>query len=236
MKSLSTLVSAATVVFMLVSAAAAASPTHVEERQSWRAPEGARNLCRTYPWACENGSVGEVELAALTGIARDVNVSVNRRIRPQSDAQLYGVSERWTLPSGGRGDCEDYALLKMKQLLEKGVPAERLLLAMVINETYVPHVVLLLRTEEADYFLDNMTDAMLPWHRTGYTVLSMQSPADRAQWSAVFQGPLAEAKTAGGGEGPTASSRPQQASRSLAAEEKSEASASGTLGSGRRHY
>ena len=101
------------------------------------------------------------------------------------------MAENWTLPAGNRGDCEDYALLKKKLLIERGVPAERLLLAVVIKGNLEPHVVLLFRGEDADYLLDNMTDAMLPWRLSGYTVVKMQSAEDQSLWSAVLLGPLA---------------------------------------------
>ena len=180
-------------------AAAASGPSHVEEGQPWRAPQGATEICQVYPWVCRaSGEAAALPSESVLRLAREVNVSVNRRIRPQTDAEMYGVNEKWTLPTAGRGDCEDYALLKMKLLLEQGVPARDLVLAMVITEKYVPHIVLILRTEEADYFLDNMTDAMLPWYRSGYTVLSMQSPGNKARWSAVFQGPMMAAQPAGG--------------------------------------
>lgn len=171
------------------SLAAGGQPTHLAELQPWQPPEGARALCRNYAWACEAGARdAAAEDSALLSAAREVNVEVNRRIRPQNDSTLYGVSERWTLPENGRGDCEDYALLKMRQLLDRGVPAERLLLAVVLNDSFAPHVVLVLRTDRADYFLDNMTDLVAPWHETGYAVLTMQSPRDKSLWSAVFMG------------------------------------------------
>ena len=164
-------------------------PAHLEELQAWEPPEGARNLCRSYGWACASGdgsfAGGD---RALLSLAREVNVAVNRRIEPARDSQLYGTAERWTLPQGGSGDCEDYALLKMRELLDRGVPPERLLLSVVVNDSFVPHVVLVLRSDRGDYFLDNMTDLVQAWHRTGYAVLSMQSPQDKRRWSAVFMG------------------------------------------------
>ena len=174
---------------LATTASASGQPAHLAELQPWDPPEGARQLCDNLAWACEaGGGISTADDAALLANARDVNVAVNARIEPARDSSLYGAAERWTLPQGGRGDCEDYALLKMRELLDRGVAAERLLLAVVVNDSFIPHVVLVLRTGEADYFLDNMTDLVAPWHRTGYAVLTMQSPADKSRWSAVFMG------------------------------------------------
>lgn len=183
--------------FLAVSAlpgesAAGPLPAQVSEFQPAKAPEGARQLCRNYAWACGSVTADALEEESeIEAAAREVNLAVNRKVRPVNDADNYGMAENWTLPAGNRGDCEDYALLKKKLLIERGVPAERLLLTVVIKNSLEPHVVLLFRGAEADYLLDNMTDAMLPWHLTGYTVVKMQSAADKTAWSAVLLGPLA---------------------------------------------
>jgi len=41
------------------------------------------------------------------------------------------VVERWSYPDDGYGDCEDYALLKRRMLIEAGWPREALLLTLV---------------------------------------------------------------------------------------------------------
>jgi predicted transglutaminase-like cysteine proteinase len=46
---------------------------------------------------------------------QEVNSAVNRRIAPASDIELYGVAEHWVMPTDA-GDCEDYVLLKKRQL------------------------------------------------------------------------------------------------------------------------
>lgn len=173
-------------------AAASPMPSHLSELQPAQTPNGAHGLCETYPWAC--GAQQAAHLVDETGMlaaAREVNLAVNRQVRPQDDAKTYGIAEKWTLPYGNRGDCEDYALMKKKLLIERGVPAERLLLTVVVNRSFIPHAVLTFRAADGDYILDNMTDAMLPWQRTGYTVVKMQSAANQAAWSAVLLGPLA---------------------------------------------
>jgi hypothetical protein len=44
-----------------------------------------------------------------------------RRVFPSpSKAHCWGVVERWSYPDDGYGDCEDYALLKRRMLIEAG--------------------------------------------------------------------------------------------------------------------
>jgi len=45
-----------------------------------------------------------------------------------TDLENWGVVERWSHPDDGYGDCEDYALLKRRMLIEAGWPREALLL------------------------------------------------------------------------------------------------------------
>lgn len=211
-------------------AMAAPLPERVSEFQPAKAPEGARHLCRNYPWACGAEAATPLRQEAdIASAVREVNLSVNRQVRPARDRDNYGMAENWTLPAGNRGDCEDYALLKKKLLIERGVPADKLLLAVVVNNGLEPHVVLLFRGEDADYLLDNMTDAVLPWRLSGYTVVKMQSAADQTAWSAVLLGPLATREHA------TRTASWQASEERQIAESGPSNSASGSA-AGRRHY
>lgn len=59
---------------------------------------------------------------------QQVNQSLNHRITYESDDQLYGKSERWenAREFGLQGDCEDFALAKLEELLRRGWPIESL--------------------------------------------------------------------------------------------------------------
>lgn len=50
-------------------------------------------------------------------LAERINRDVNASITYKTDLAQYGTPEHWCLPSNF-GDCEDYALLKRKLLLE----------------------------------------------------------------------------------------------------------------------
>jgi predicted transglutaminase-like cysteine proteinase len=160
---------------------------------SGNAPEGFRGICGKYPWACSSAA-GKRNFSdqELLDLASSVNVAVNREITPMSDLDNYGVIEKWTLPYNGRGDCEDYALLKMKRLIEAGVAPRDLFLATVVDHTDELHVVLVLRTASSgDYILDNRTNRMSPWRSTHYTFIQKQDPSRPSRWAVVLLGPRA---------------------------------------------
>ncbi len=118
-------------------------------------------------------------------MAQQVNRSVNRQIRPISDRRQYGTSEHWTLPSTSRGDCEDIALLKKRELIRRGVPAEHLLLATVFSRRTGAHAILILRLQDGDYVLDNVEPRIKHWRQTGYNFMRMQNPRAPSSWILV---------------------------------------------------
>lgn len=61
-------------------------------------------------------------------LAAQIHRAVNSATDYASDAEQFGVPERWE-PASGRGDCEDYALAKRSRLLAAGWPNDRMALA-----------------------------------------------------------------------------------------------------------
>lgn len=160
---------------------------HVPLRRVTSAPDGARMLCATYVWACARGTqaaFGPAEQALL----ETVNLHGNRLIHPITDKDQFGVSDRWTLPDTGRGDCEDFALWKKKELIARGISPDRLLIATVLDLRRDTHAVLVVRTDTDDLVLDNVTDQIRTWRETGYAFLRLQNPSNPAEWVAVFRG------------------------------------------------
>lgn len=151
-------------------------------------PPGASSICRTYDWACaksgKSALLGEQSMTLL----RRVNAEANRSIRPVSDMQQYRLEERWALPTARGGDCEDYALYKKRELIRAGIPPEQLLLAAVLDRKRQFHAVLIVRTGTQDVVLDNLTNRILPWHKTGYTFLRVQDPQHPSRWVSVYAG------------------------------------------------
>lgn len=123
-------------------------------------------------------------------VVHAVNLRANRNIRPISDVAQYRVAERWALPTARGGDCEDYALFKKRELIRAGIPPDQLFVATVLDRKRQSHAVLVLRTGSQDLVLDNLTDRILPWKRTGYTFLRLQDPGQPTGWVSVLAGGL----------------------------------------------
>ena len=104
-----------------------------------------------------------------------VNQEVNANVKAVTDADHWGVVDIWSFPDDGRGDCEDYQLLKRRLLAEAGLPRRAMRMTVVIDELGEGHAVLMLRTNRGDLVLDNKTSAILPWQRTGYVYIKRES-------------------------------------------------------------
>jgi len=116
---------------------------------------------------------------------RSVNNQVNGLMRATTDIQTYGIADYWNDPvlvRGVRGDCEDFALEKRRMLVEHGVPAAALSIAIVKTRLGEEHAVLVVSTDAGDYVLDNLAYDVRPWRRTGYTWIARQGPGDDLSW------------------------------------------------------
>jgi predicted transglutaminase-like cysteine proteinase len=120
-----------------------------------------------------------------------VNTAANRDVVPVTDLDLYKVEELWTYPEG-YGDCEDYVLLKRHQLMQLGWPASSLLVTVVRQKNGDGHAVLTVRTDKADYVLDNLENKILSWDKTEYQFLKRQSAANSGRWEGIddFRSPV----------------------------------------------
>ncbi|WP_336957769.1 transglutaminase-like cysteine peptidase [Sphingobium aquiterrae] len=94
-----------------------------------------------------------------------VNRWVNGRLRFVDDIRAAGVADQWSTAasalSRGTGDCEDYAIAKMRLLEAMGF--DRRALFLVIARDLVrraDHAVLVARVDGQAVILDNMTDRL----------------------------------------------------------------------------
>lgn len=147
-------------------------------------PVGYVQFCATGQDECKNNSLND-DAVQLNQIAWDllntVNTYTNTKITPESDQDLYHVTEKWTYPTTA-GDCEDYALLKKRYLQGLGVPANDLLITVLLDEKNEGHAVLTVVTSKGDYILDNRRNEILRWDATNYKFLKRQSQKDPKQW------------------------------------------------------
>lgn len=148
-------------------------------------PYGFVRFCETNPKHCtQQQGVAEARITATPErlIELDeVNRYVNEAIKPVTDQDYYGVTEYWTIPDS-YGDCEDYALLKRKILIERGWPASALLLTVVRDEQGDGHAVLTARTSQGDYILDNKVADVRVWGSTPYQYVMRQSYVNPRVW------------------------------------------------------
>lgn len=166
-----------------------------EARPVW----GWQDFCRRYAPACDVPKLRaqDVHLDAATWTAMvEVNRSINTAIEPVTDMDHWRVADRWDYPTDGRGDCEDYVLLKRKVLMERGFPRQALLITVVVDGNGDGHAVLTVKTDHGDYVLDNMRDEVVAWVRTGYRFVKRQSQEDPNRWVALDDGVAAPAMVA----------------------------------------
>lgn len=114
----------------------------------------------------------------------EVNSFSNNSVQPVTDLDHYGVEEHWTYPRS-YGDCEDYVLLKRYMLMQRGWPASSLLITVVRQPNGDGHAVLTVRTDRADYVLDNLETKVKQWDKTAYKYLKRQSENHSGRWTKI---------------------------------------------------
>jgi len=149
-------------------------------------PFGFVQFCQAYPQECRPTPTSGREQRFNATPERlseldEVNRYVNRLVRPATDQELFGVTERWVIPTD-KGDCEDYALLKRKILIERGWPSSALLMTVVRDELGEGHAVLTARTLQGDFILDNKVDEVMLWYMKPYEYIMRQSFLDPNVW------------------------------------------------------
>lgn len=169
------------IIAIVVGAPASSEPLSMEVGGFTTQPIGHYEFCKRLPAEC--GLIlslkgPEQMTPSMWKIVRDVNFRVNKQIKPRADA-----GERWEYPTE-YGDCEDYALLKRRILIdEHGFSPANLLMTVVKKSDGEAHAILTLRTTKGDYFLDNLYDDVRLWFaRKGYTYLKRQSTFHSGKW------------------------------------------------------
>lgn len=111
----------------------------------------------------------------------EVNRRINYQINPQNDDAGAIGGDEWSLAPKS-GDCEDYAITKRHALISQGWPASALRLAVARTSWGEGHLVLIVRTSKGDMVLDNMTNAVRNWRRSGLTWNMIQSSGNPRVW------------------------------------------------------
>ena len=156
-------------------------------------------FCQQRPEECAD-DVSEPATITLTPQAWKTIVQVNRQvngaIKAKTDQDHWGVEDRWDFAEDGYGDCEDYQLVKRKQLVKAGFPRRALRMTVVIDEDGAGHAVMMVRTDRGDFVLDNKKNAVLPWHQTGYTYVKREGDVG-STWASLGGAFVSPTVTAG---------------------------------------
>ncbi|NGO51259.1 transglutaminase-like cysteine peptidase [Allomesorhizobium camelthorni] len=153
-------------------------------------PIGHYEFCKVQPAECaiRTRDLGpETMTGALWKILLDVNVAVNRAIRPMNDFDIYGKDEVWAYPNGV-GDCEDYVLEKRRSLKARGLSLSNLLITVVRKADGEGHAILTVRTDKGDFVLDNLSNVVRQWDNTGYRFLKRQASDHTGRWVSIREG------------------------------------------------
>jgi predicted transglutaminase-like cysteine proteinase len=165
-------------------ALASDSKAFVSEFGKTRPPIGFVKFCASNAGECKGGPLLTPRIKLTPKSWNElyrINTKVNTTIKPATDAELYGEAEFWTYPVTA-GDCEDYLLLKKRELESLGFPSSALLITVVLDERNEGHAILTIAAASGDYILDNRRDDILLWNETNYKFLKRQSPRDPRQW------------------------------------------------------
>ncbi len=152
-------------------------------------PIGHYEFCERLPEECKirNIVVKPVKLTqSVWDLIININHSVNTRIKPATDMELYGKEEFWTYPIDA-GDCEDYVLEKQRELHNSGLPLASLLITVVRKRDGEGHAVLTVRTDRGDFILDNLHNEVFNWKDTEYTYLKRQATQSPGKWVSIEQ-------------------------------------------------
>src|SRR5262245_35113738 len=156
-----------------------------------RSPIGYVECCAENADECRGGTTQPRDIVMSQTAWRDlvrVNKWVNEAIKPMTDMDHWGVTEKWSLPTDGYGDCEDYVLLKRKMLIDAGWPREALLITVVRDKKGEGHAVLTVKSDKGEFILDNQNEEVVAWTETGYRFVKRQSQSDPYGWVALGDG------------------------------------------------
>lgn len=158
---------------------------HLHAGSTSRPPIGWVQFCSENPSECGIARTSSKQVTLTDRNWRElveINLRFNKAIAPVTDQDQYGVAERWTYATTGKGDCEDYVLEKRRELAKRGWPLSTLLITVVFDKEGGGHAVLTVMTDRGEFVLDNQTDTIHRWSESGLTFVKRQSPENPNVW------------------------------------------------------
>ena len=150
------------------------------------APFSYTKFCVDYPADCPHSSgaarihLTSQRMSELSQVNREVNAS----IIPTPDQSKFRF---WAL-NVEQGDCNEFAVQKRHDLMQRGWSAGSLALSVVKTSWGEGHLVLTVRTDAGDLVLDNLRPGILSWERAGYHWIMRQSERDPQYWASLEGG------------------------------------------------
>lgn len=154
-------------------------------KSNTKTPIGARQFCTDWPQECVPVAAATTSVRYSAKARRDldqVNARFNAEITAMTDEDYYKKTEYWTYPTAGVGDCEDFVLVKRRELMNRGWPASVLRVALVRQRNGAAHAVLVANTDGGDFVLDNLAPTVVDWSETPYKYIKISSPETIARW------------------------------------------------------
>lgn len=158
---------------------------HLHAGEPSRTPIGWTQFCADNPNECRTPRSAQTKMRLderSWSELLQVNLKFNRAIEPVTDQDQFGVVENWNYAMTGKGDCEDYVLEKRRELIRRGWPMSALLITVVIDKEGGGHAVLTVVTDRGEFVLDNQTDQVLSWSKSGLTFIRRQSAENQNVW------------------------------------------------------
>jgi len=153
-------------------------------------PLGHTRFCMRYPDDCKvHGPDFRRRNIALTPERWDELNRVNHQVNRDIIAEVTpgdGTFEEWLI-APRTGDCKNYAVTKRHELLARGWPSGALLLSEVIVPDGQHHLVLVVRTKDGDFVLDNLNANIRSVAMTygQYQWVRIETPRDPNFWARV---------------------------------------------------
>ncbi|SEH14739.1 transglutaminase-like cysteine proteinase BTLCP [Sphingopyxis sp. YR583] len=121
-----------------------------------------------------------------------VNQWVNREIAYVNDDRNYRQRDFWATAEQtlgrGKGDCEDFAILKMQMLRAAGIDADRMKLVLLRDlAANADHAFLLVQTDAGKVVLDNVTDRLYDGSQSN-SVRPVLSFSENRRWVHAYRG------------------------------------------------
>jgi len=161
---------------------------HIKFNQPTLPPMAFTQFCLKYATECKPQRMvfrgGRTKLTAERWAElKSVNRQVNTQIRPERNTEGL-AGEKWLI-SPVSGDCNDYAVTKRHDLIAKGWAPRNVLLSEVVTTWGEHHLVVVVRTTTGDLVMDSLSGGIMPWQRTPYQWVRIQTPANPNYWASL---------------------------------------------------